>query len=78
MKAGTHWLYYDGLKEDKRFPGIFFQLIPINCGEKAMHGYGLTYVLYEVLDLDDQIENEVALTGLDIIMPETGEEHKVQ
>jgi hypothetical protein len=43
-----------------------------------MHRYGLTYVFYEVLDLVDQIENEVTLTGLDIIMPEIGEVQKVQ
>jgi ferredoxin len=78
MKAGTHWLYYDGLKKDKSHPGVFFELIPINRGVEAMHGYGLTYVFYEVLDLDDQVENLVVLTGLDVIIPETGEENKVK
>jgi hypothetical protein len=78
MKAGTHWLYYDGLESDNSCPGSFFQLMPINNGEKAMNGYGLAYVFYEVLDLDDQIENEVTLSRLDIIMPEIGEVQKVQ
>lgn len=49
-------------------PGVFFQLFAINHGEKAMQGYGLTYVLYEVLDLNEKIENDIDLSGLEVIV----------
>lgn len=66
IKAGKHWLFYNDMDDNKCWPGVFFQLFLINHGEKAMQGYGLAYVFYdEVLDLDEKVENDVDLSGLD-------------
>jgi hypothetical protein len=73
MKAGRHWLHYDGLREDNTScpGGTFFRLFPIEDGDKAMNGYGLAYVIYEVLDsLCDEIDNPVDLSPLNIKMVE--------
>jgi hypothetical protein len=35
-----------------------------------MHGYGLSYVLYEVLDVHEFSDNDVDLSVLNIVMPE--------
>ena len=37
-----------------------------------MQGYGLTYVLYEVLDLNEKIENDIDLSGLEVMRRDFG------
>jgi hypothetical protein len=64
MKANTYWMYYDGMNAD------VYRLFPNHEAHKAMHGYGLAFVLYEVLDVHEFSDNDVDLSVVNIVMPE--------